>query len=230
MDDEYPHIRCVADTGILVEFGGGIDPIVHDRVLNLDLILSAHPFKGLTSLTPTFASLLIGIDPCMTTPGAAIAFIRNISASSATPLHSPRVFEIPVCYEMPYASDLAHVAEVTGQTLDTVVAAHLSATCRVYMYGFAPGFAYLASLPPEIQLPRRAAPVRGVPAGSVNIAGPQCIVTTIDMPTGWWTIGRSPTAIFRPFDSEPFLFKIGDTVRFVEISKEKLETMMSQRG
>ena len=225
MEDGFPRIRCVADTGILVEFGDCIDPAVHDRVLNLDFAISSNPFTGLISLTPAYASLLIGIDPCITTPEAVITFIRGIGESLDPRLHSPRVVEIPVCYDAPYGPDLAHVASVTGRTRDEFVAAHLSADYRVYMYGFAPGFAYLGSLPPQIQVPRRAAPVRGVPAGSVNIAGPQCIVTTIEMPTGWWTIGRSPAAIFRPFDPEPFLFRVGDKVRFVDISKEKLETM-----
>ncbi len=225
MENGFPRIRCVADTGILVEFGDCIDPAIHDQVLGLDRSLSCNPFPGLTSLTPAYASLLVGIDPCITTPDAAISFILKIGDSSTTGSDSRRVVEIPVCYDAPYGPDLSHVASVTGRTRDEVVAAHLFAEYRVYMYGFAPGFAYLGSLLPEIHLPRRAAPVRGVPAGSVNIAGPQCIVTTIEMPTGWWTIGRSPAAIFRPFDPEPFLFRVGDRVRFVEISKEKLESM-----
>lgn len=228
MEDGFPRLRCVADTGILVEFGDRIDPAVHDQVLNLDRALCSNPFPGLTSLTPAYASLLVGIDPCITTPDAAIAFILKTGESTATRSDSPRVVEIPVCYDAPYAPDLAHVASVTGRTPQEVVAAHLSANYRVYMYGFAPGFAYLGGVLPEIQLPRRSAPVTGVPAGSVNIAGPQCIVTTIEMPTGWWTIGRSPAAIFRPLDPEPFLFRVGDRVRFVDISKKQLEKMTAR--
>lgn len=228
MEDGFPRLRCVADTGILVEFGDCIDPAVHDQVLNLDRALSSNPFPGLTSLTPAYASLLVGIDPCITTPDVVISFILEIQVST-TGSDSPRVVEIPVCYDTLYAPDLAHVASVTGRTPEEVVAAHMSAEYRVYMYGFAPGFAYLGSLPPQIQVPRRASPVRGVPAGSVNIAGPQCIVTTIEMPTGWWTIGRSPAAIFRPLNPEPFLFRVGDKVRFVDITKDKLE-MMTARG
>jgi inhibitor of KinA len=225
MEDGFPRLRCVGDTGILVEFGDRIDPAFHDQVLNLDQALSSNPFPGLVSLTPAYASLLVGIDPCIITPDATIDLILRIGESSATRSDSPRVVEIPVCYDPPYAPDLAHVASVTGRTPHEVVAAHLSVSYRVYMYGFAPGYAYLGGVPPEIQLPRRAAPVRGVPAGSVIIAGPQCIVTTIEMPTGWWAIGRSPAPIFRPFDPEPFLFRISDRVRFVGISSEKFEAM-----
>ena len=225
MEEGFPRLRCVGDTGILVEFGDRIDPAIHDRVLNLDRALGSNPFPGLVSLTPAYASVLVGIDPCITTPDAAIAFISKIGESPATRSDPSRVVEIPVCYDPPYGPDLAHVASVTGRSPHDVAAAHLSASYRVYMYGFAPGWAYLGGVPPEIQMPRRAAPVGGVLAGSVIIAGPQCIVTTIEMPTGWWTIGRSPAPIFRPLDPEPFLFRIGDRVRFVGISTEKLEAM-----
>jgi inhibitor of KinA len=61
--------------------------------------------------------------------------------------------------------------------------------------------------------------VRGVAAGSVIIAGPQCLVTTLTMPTGWWIIGRSPTRILTSDPARPFLFDVGDKVRFRRISR-----------
>jgi inhibitor of KinA len=91
------------------------------------------------------------------------------------------------------------------------------------MYGFAPGYAYLGGLAPEIRLPRRTTPVRDVPAGSVIIAGQQCIVTTFVMATGWWIIGRSPAKLFRPDEEEPVLFGVGDEVRFVRVGPEALD-------
>jgi inhibitor of KinA len=63
-----------------------------------------------------------------------------------------------------------------------------------------------------------------VPAGSVIIAGQQCIVTTFTMSTGWWIIGRSPERIFRPEQQEPVLFGIGDEVRFRRVRFECLDS------
>jgi inhibitor of KinA len=65
--------------------------------------------------------------------------------------------------------------------------------------------------------------VRDVPAGSVIIAGQQCIVTTFVMATGWWIIGRSPAKLFRPDEEEPVLFGVGDEVRFVRVGPEALD-------
>ena len=91
------------------------------------------------------------------------------------------------------------------------------------MYGFAPGYAYLAGVPGAIHMPRKLAALRGVAAGSVLIAGPQCLVSTITMPTGWWVIGRSPTRILTGDPARPFLFDVGDFVRFRRITRAEYE-------
>ena len=54
------------------------------------------------------------------------------------------------------------------------------------------------------------------------IAGPQCIVTTLTMPTGWWVIGRSPARILTGDPAKPFLFDVGDRIRFQRISTDDL--------
>ena len=109
------------------------------------------------------------------------------------------------------------MADQSGLAPEDVVAAHLAGAYRVAMYGFAPGYAYLSGVPEPIRLPRKAAPVRGVAAGSVIVAGAQCLVTTLTMPTGWWVIGRSPTRILDEGAARPFLFDLGDSVRFRRI-------------
>ena len=57
------------------------------------------------------------------------------------------------------------------------------------------------------------------------IAGPQCLVTTLTMPTGWSIIGRSPTEILRNDPERPFLFDVGDRVRFARIDRDRYETL-----
>jgi inhibitor of KinA len=47
------------------------------------------------------------------------------------------------------------------------------------------------------------------------IAGGQCLITTLPMPTGWWVIGATRTPVLRPDNPEPFLFRPGDRVRFI---------------
>ena len=80
-------------------------------------------------------------------------------------------------------------------------------------------------LPPDESKP---APVRNVPAGSVIIAGPQCLVTTLTMPTGWSIIGRSPTPILLDQPDRPFLFDVGDKVTFERIDLATFERLSAE--
>ncbi|MEK1929266.1 MAG: allophanate hydrolase subunit 1 [Pararhizobium sp.] len=220
-----PQYRPVAGHALLVEFGEVIDQRIHNQVVRLDIALKATPFNGFTEAVPAYASVLVCFDPLVTDHRRVEAAVSGLIAHNVAHVGSVSLREVEVCYDSDFASDLASVAETSGLTPEAVVNAHLSGDYSVFMYGFAPGYAYLAGVPEPIQLPRKQAAVRGVAAGSVLIAGPQCLVTTLTMPTGWWIIGRSPTKILDPSSEDhPFLFDVGDRVRFRRISRAEFET------
>jgi inhibitor of KinA len=219
----FPVFTPVAEHSLLVEFGDRIDPAVNARVLGLDAALASHPFAGFLEAIPAYASLLVRFDPLVTDHGAARAHVQTLLHKATAPLPAPALHEVTVCYDGDLAPDLAAVAEATGLTMEEVIAAHLSGRYAVFMYGFAPGYAYLAGVPEAIRLPRKPAAVRGIAAGSVLIAGPQCLVSTLTMPTGWWVIGRSSTPILQAGSERPFRFDVGDRVRFKRISRAQHE-------
>ena len=213
----FPRIRPAGDQGLLVEFGESIDEAVHARVLAFDAALRAEPFAGFTESVPAYASVLVGYDPLVADLDGVRAHVEALLARPAVETGAGRLHEVPVCYEAGFAPDLASVAERCGLMTEEVIAAHLAGNYRVFMYGFAPGYAYLGGVLEAIRLPRKPNPVRGVAAGSVLVAGAQCLVTTVTAPTGWWVIGRSPTPILRAEAERPFLFEVGDRVRFRRI-------------
>lgn len=222
--DAFPVYRPVGDRALLVEFGETIEKVTHDHVVRLDAALAADPFVGLTECIPAYASLLVGFDPILTdhltVKDRVSALIARGSASAAGDAQR----EVEICYDGDLGPDLTSVGEASGLTPEEVVEAHLSGDYSVFMYGFAPGYAYLAGVPEAIRLPRKKVAIRGIPAGSVIISGSQCLVTTLTMPTGWWIIGRSPTSILRGDDAErPFLFDVGDRVRFRRISRAEYD-------
>lgn len=219
----FPRLRCVGDSAILVEFGETIASEINDRVMALDRALQQAPLPGVVDFAPAHASLLVTYDPLRTGPEPLLGTLSRLALEVRPEAIQPRRIEIPVCYDPPFAPDIANVAGQTGLTPDGVIAAHLASAFRVYMYGFTPGCAYMGGLDGAIRLPRRATPVRDVPAGSVIIAGPQCIVTTFTMPTGWWIIGRSPARIYDPASETPFLFSVGDEVHFRRIGLAEFE-------
>jgi inhibitor of KinA len=210
-------MRFMGDTGVLVEFGDRIDDTIHDQVLSLDVSLAGKPFRGWRTSIPAYASLLIEYDPWIISSQDVAAHLGALLHTPPAERRVPRTHEVPVCYEL--GPDLADVAAQTGLGPENVIEQHLAGTYRVYMYGFAPGYAYLGGVPRDIRVPRRPAPVRDIPAGRVMIAGSQCIITTLKMPSGWWVIGHSPLPILRPHDDQPFLFSVGDRVRFNRIGR-----------
>lgn len=219
----FPVFSPMAEHSLLVEFGDRIKADLQERVRALDAGLAASPFTGFLEAVPAFASLLVRFDPLVTDHGRAEAQLRALLELPLTALRPSTPREVEVCYDPAHAPDLAAVAAATGLTPEAVVAAHLAGDYAVAMYGFAPGYAYLSGVPEAIRLPRKPAPVRDVPAGSVLIAGQQCLVSTLTMPTGWWVIGRSPTRILTETAERRFLFDVGDPVRFRRIGRAEYD-------
>jgi len=114
---------------------------------------------------------------------------------------------------------LAEVAERTGLSRAEVIRRHTDPTYDVHFLGFVPGFAYLGPLDPALVLPRRAAPRRRVPAGTVAIAGAQTGVYPLETPGGWHLIGHTDAVLFDPARDPPNLLAAGDRVRFSPVGE-----------
>lgn len=218
-----PVAKPVGDTGLLFEFGSEIDPAVFDRILAIEAALMTDPPAGMLETVPAYVSLLVVYDPLITDAAALEGDVRARINHAATAAPAGTDHVIPMCWDADLAPDLADAAVRLGIGPDALIAAHLGAAYRVYMYGFAPGYAYMDGLPQPLHLPRKAVPVRSRPIGSIMIAGGQCLITTLPMPTGWWVIGATATPVLRPHDARPFLFQPGDRVRFTAQSRDDFE-------
>jgi inhibitor of KinA len=218
----FPSFRPVADRAVLVAFADTPGPEAEAAVQALDRALAAAPCPGVLESVPAYVTLAVIFDPVETDHAAVTAHLRGLLAHRP-PAPTPADHDIAVCYDPPHAPDLAEVAARTGLSPEGVIAAHLAGAYHVVMYGFAPGYAYLAGLPPALRLDRKPAAIRGVPAGSVIIAGAQALVTTLTMPTGWWIIGRSPTRILTGDTARPFRFAVGDRIRFRRVPAGALD-------
>lgn len=207
-----PAVRPMGESAVLIDFGGAISTAINERVVALDRALAMQPPPGMVEAVPAFAALMIVFDPLLTDSENIAAQALALLETAATAPREAREHVIPVRYDG--APDLAAVAGATGLSAEEVIARHLSGRYRVFMYGFAPGYAYLGGVPPALHLPRKPRAERGHPAGSVIIAGAQCLITTLPMPTGWWVIGHSDAVILDPARAQPFLFDPGDVIRF----------------
>jgi inhibitor of KinA len=222
--------RPVAERGVLVEFAASFGDAAQAEVRALDRALAAAPFAGFVEAVPALVNLLVLFDPRATDHATAERHLRALLGAPPAAVAPPAGHEVAVCYDDPFAPDLAAVAAAAGLTPEAAIAAHLAGCYEVAMYGFAPGYAYLSGLPAPLRRDRKPAPLRGVPAGSVLVAGRQCLVSTLTMPTGWWILGRSPTRILTGDPARPFLFDVGDRVRFRRISRAAFEAQTAGRS
>ena len=229
-----PSFKAVADHALLVSFADEINDETHARVIALDNALIANPPAGFIETVPALVNLLVSFDPLTTDAKKIESCVRYelkvlekvVGTESVQPIRRL----VQVCYDHCFAPDLTAVAQAKAMHTDDVIRNHLNASYRVLMYGFSPGYAYMGGVPESIQVPRKKSAVRDVPAGSVIIAGSQCLITTITMPTGWSIIGRSPTPILNTNPERPFLFDVGDEVEFERIDAATYQRKFQEIG
>ena len=222
-----PRLSPLGDRALLLHLGDAIDEETHRLVRAVCARLTEERVAGMIELVPAFASVAVHYDPGAvpngdggTPPHArfAAAVERVLRSVGAEALPDAPTVEIPVCYGNELGPDLDDVAKLHDLTADDVVRLHSGATYRVYMLGFAPGFAYMGGLPPSIATPRRSEPRTAVPAGSVGIGGSQTGVYPLTLPGGWRLIGRTPIRMFDATRQRPTLLSAGDVVRFRAVS------------
>ncbi|MBI5303329.1 MAG: 5-oxoprolinase subunit PxpB [Chloroflexi bacterium] len=219
MIHSLPRLRAAGDSAILIEWADEINDDVNDRVHTFVRFLAAQNHSAIHDLIPAYSSLLVCYDPARALFDVMRAWLAD--ALMTAPIQrdvESRVVEIPTRYGGEYGPDLEFVAHFARVTQEQVVRLHASVLYRVYLVGFAPGFAYLGSVPEQIAAPRLATPRTRVPAGSVGIAGKQTGIYPSTTPGGWQLIGRTDLAMFDPRRDSPTLLRPGDRVRFVAVS------------
>lgn len=214
---------------LLVEWEQRISIDVHRSVIQLYQNVETRNIVGVLYQIPAYCSLTIGFNPELITYKALLEQIRYLAELPlAVETISTRQLLIPVCYESSFALDMPLVKAQTQLDEATIIRLHTSTEFRVYMLGFLPGFPYLGVLPDELKCVRRSIPSIKIPAQSVGLAGLQTGIYPSDAPGGWLIIGRTPLSIFNPSAESPFLFKVGDSVRFYSISAKEFEEETSK--
>lgn len=206
-------IKPLGDSAWLVEFPGLSGEAALARVLGWMNALAVNPPEGVLDVVPSFASLAVHFDEV---DGLEIVeWLQSVRVNDAMP--EGEEWQIPVCYGGESGPDLAEVATRLGLSEAEVILRHSSASYRVAVVGFSPGFPYLLGLPESLYLPRHRTPRKVVPAGSVAVAGGQAGIYPFASPGGWQILGRTGLKLFDPAGHPSALLKTGDRVRFVPV-------------
>ncbi|WP_458735966.1 5-oxoprolinase subunit PxpB [Zobellella taiwanensis] len=181
----------------------------------------------LVDLVPSYTTVLVQYDPLRLDDDQARKKLQAVLAG-LTPdrdLADTPVKELPVWYHPSVGPDMARLERHTGLAADRLIQLHSEHEYRVFALGFAPGFAFMGSLPAELELPRLDTPRPRVPAGSVAIAGRQTSAYPQVSPGGWNLLGRTSARLFDPHSKQLSLLQVGDRVRFVPVDKAAFERL-----
>ena len=132
------------------------------------------------------------------------------------------VWEIPVCYEKQFSSDLEDYSKKISLSKDEIIDIHSSKIYYLHMYGFLPGFMYLGGLDKRLFISRKSTPGRRILKGSVAIGGAQTGIYPSDSPGGWYVIGKTPVNLFNTSNfNQPVIIPVANYIKFHPISLDE---------
>ncbi|WP_245410918.1 5-oxoprolinase subunit PxpB [Microvirga flavescens] len=222
---QLPRILTCGDSAVSVEFGDVIDPALNARVLALDEALREHPPIGVVETVPTYRSLMVHFDPVVTDYGALTRLLTEKALALTPSTTAGRRWKVPVVYGGEFGVDLEEFAERHGLSPAQVIERHAGAVYRIYMIGFLPGFAYLGGLDPALATPRRTQPRPRIPSGSIAIGGAQAAIGSVEGPSGWHLLGRTPVRSYDPKRDPVFLLEAGDEIVFEPIDPSRWDAL-----
>lgn len=212
-------ISPISECSILIRFDDTITvehigELAHQIVDKLNLIVM--------NVVPSYRTILIDYLPFRIRESVILQTLNEIVSRfdvQSMDNKQPNYISIPVYYSNETALDLDRFQQ-NGLSMDKLIELHTKPVYTVSAIGFAPGFAFLSDVSPELHMPRHHTPRTNVPAGSVAIADSKTAVYPSDSPGGWNIIGRTPISLFT--DTPPFIpFEVGDKVTFGSISKQE---------
>lgn len=223
-----PRLLPCGDAGLSVDFGDVIDLAVNARVQALDRALAAAAIAGVVECVPTYRALMVHLDPLVVDFDALCRQILDLAARPPAEAAPARRWRVPVAYGGDHGIDLETSAAHAGLSPSGFIEAHAAGAYRVMMIGFLPGFAYLGGLDPRLARSRRDTPRPRIPASSVSIGGAQTAIGSVEGPSGWHLIGRTPALPFAPARDPVFLFGAGDEIVFAPVSPAEWDRLAAR--
>lgn len=226
MGNSAIQIYPLGDQALTIEWSSTINEAANDKVMQAFRYWQKKPLEGVTDIIPAYSSITLVYDSAIilqhshgVSPFTWLSQKINSINWTKTNLQKPSaLLKVPVCYDPSVAPDLEFAAKLAKLSVEELIQLHSSKTYKVYMLGFLPGFAYMASVDERIRLPRKDCPSKLVAAGSVGIAGEQTGIYPLDAPGGWQLIGKTPITLFDISKEDPCFFNPGDQVKFEPIS------------
>lgn len=234
----HAEITAVGESAVRVE--GRTGHAEQDWLLAHKLAAHLHAGESAiyTGALPTYESVLVEFDAVATDIDSVIA---DLTAALPTLdldgplLADPQHFRVPVLYgalgrsqEHEPGPDMTRVAELTGLSVEEVIARHIEPRYVVRCLGAPGGSPMLDGPQLSVTVPRLPSPRPSVPQGAVSLAGRQATITPATAPGGWCVIGQTPLRVL-DLDSDSLVpYRPGDTLEFYSIGGDEFRELEGQ--
>ncbi|RVT87085.1 carboxyltransferase domain-containing protein [Rhodobacteraceae bacterium CCMM004] len=214
--------------GLAVRFADRLTDPANRAAVAFRGAVAAAGWDGVREVSSALCSTYVSFDPRVLDHAALTARLTDLAASrdwrAAAWPEGRRVWRVPAVFGGGSGPQLAEAAAAAGRTPEEAVADLTAAPLRALTLGFAPGQAYLGTLPKAWAIPRQTGLTPTVPAGALVVAVRQAIVFAAAAPTGWRHVGQTRLVCFRPdHPDRPITLAPGDAVRFDPVDAETLE-------
>ena len=213
-----PRLLPNGDAAISVDFGNEIDVRLNARVHALDKALQARALPYVVESVPTYRALMVHFDPVLVDHEELRSILFELATQTVSEKKARQRWRVPVAYGGAFGADLEAISAFAGLDSEAFISAHLEKVYTVLMLGFLPGFCYLGGLDPRLAMPRREQPRLKIPPSSISIGGAQTAIGSVEGPSGWHLIGRTPVIPFMTSWKPVFMFEAGDEILFSRIS------------
>jgi KipI family sensor histidine kinase inhibitor len=208
-----------------VKFGSKISEEIHQRVFAFTDFVLTNQIKSVVNIHPAYSSVLFTLDLNADLNEILSLIKKSWEASAQTNIPDSRHVEIPVLYGDGFDEDMERVSQHTGLNKSEIIQSHEGGSYKVYFTGFSPGFPYIGGMDPSLNTPRLTTPRKQVPAGTIGIAAKQTGIYPLPSPGGWNLIGKTPIKIFDWHHPTNLRLRMGDSIKFISITKEEFDQL-----
>ena len=221
------NFKIASVDSLVIYFGNEISEEIATKVQKAYLSLKSLNIEGIIEIIPSYTTIYVLFDIFKYDYYSFVEILKNSIDLNYEDNRTKSIINIDVYYGDEVALDLQDMSLKTNLSIEEIIEIHSSKLYDVYAIGFAPGFAFLASVDKQIAMPRLSSPRKSVPKGSVAIADTQTAVYPQQSPGGWNIIGRTAMELFDKNLEKLSPLSVGYKVKFNPISKE---VFLSQGG
>lgn len=211
------------DSAILIEFSKVVTDEAWSKVHWLAKALSREEIPGVTTIYPTYTTILMSFNCLSTDRDSLKKYITDYIGRADYPAEGAAAgarYRFPVVFGGEWGPDLPFVAEHLGVSEETVIQTFCADFRKILTFATFGGF--LMEGPTfSKKIPRRKSPHTEALGGMVEVAGDKTAFIPVTTSTGWQIIGHCPIQVIN-LEKMPFVpYQPGDCIEFFPIREDE---------